>query len=177
MPKQTRIPIKKGPPAPGRKAPGVERTGVLKSEPHKRTTIPRHPKPAAQPAPAKPAARKPPGKALDSGNKTVTIKHVSSKKPTTARASSPPLGGMLTGDASIVVGGVVIATGLTVVKQLLDSKLSMRPVIGGFVVGTGLLLLALVNTPIATALTLLIVTTSILTNGAFILEKALKAAG
>ena len=174
MPKRTTIPKREG-----YKPRHYNPEGPLASRPHKTTTIPRKVAPKPEPAkPEPPAARKPPGKALDSGNKTVTIKHVSSKKPSTGGGSrAPVLGGMLTGDASIVVGGVVIATGLTVVKQLLDSKLSMRPVIGGFVVGTGLLLLALVNTPIATALTLLIVTTSILTNGAFILEKALKAAG
>lgn len=170
MVKRTTIPKR-----PGYEPRKYNPEGPLASRPHKTTTIKRN-----RPAPApveKPAAKKPTGKALDSGNKTVTIKHVSSSKGGGGGNRGPSfIGSMITGDASLVVGGVVVATGLTVLKQLLDSKLSMRPIIGGFVIGTGLLMLALISTPVATALALLILTTSVLTNGSFILQKALRAA-
>lgn len=74
-------------------------------------------------------------------------------------------------NAGFVIVGTVLASGLTVLNQLLHGTKSMRPVIGGFIVGTVLLLLAMFNTAIAGALALLVLLASILKNGVPILEK------
>lgn len=78
-------------------------------------------------------------------------------------------------DTTIVVGGVVTAAGLTSLNQLTEGKLSMRPVIGGFIVGTALLIVAFINTPVAAALALLLMITSVFVNGAPVMSKALGA--
>ncbi len=79
-------------------------------------------------------------------------------------------------NTTVIVTGTVVATGLTSLKQLLEGKLSMRPIIGGFVVGTVLLISAFFNTEIASALALLLLVTSVLNNGIPILEKVMNAA-
>lgn len=79
------------------------------------------------------------------------------------------LGGLKGG--TTIIAGTVTATGLTVLRQLLEGNLSMRPIISGFVVGTGLLVLGFFSTPIAAALALLLVVTSVLMNAPPILEK------
>ena len=71
----------------------------------------------------------------------------------------------------IVIGGVVVATGLTVLKDLLEGKKQFRPVIAGFVVGTLLLTIAMFSAPIAAALALLLLATSVMTNSIPILTK------
>jgi hypothetical protein len=77
---------------------------------------------------------------------------------------------------SVVVAGTIAATGLTVLNNLLQGKVSMRPVIAGFVVGTFLLLMAFFNTQIAAALALLLLLTSMLVNGLPLLQKVIKPA-
>lgn len=79
-------------------------------------------------------------------------------------------------DTGVVITGTILATGLTSINQLIEGKLSMRPILGGFVVGTFLLMIALFNTGIAVALALLIMVTSILINGLPIMQYVLKAA-
>lgn len=73
-----------------------------------------------------------------------------------------------------VIVGPVVATGLTVLNQLLNGTPTFRPVIAGFVVGTGLLLLAMFSMQVAAALALLILITSVFTNAAPILEKVMQ---
>lgn len=80
------------------------------------------------------------------------------------------------GNTSFIVAGAVMATGLTSLRQLLEGKLSMRPIIGGFIVGTMLLTMAFFNTDIAGALALLLLVASILNNGIPILNKVMNAA-
>lgn len=70
-----------------------------------------------------------------------------------------------------IVASVIAATGLTVLDDLLHGRLAMKPVIGGFIVGTGLLFIAFFNTPIAAALALLLLITSLLVNAVPVLEK------
>lgn len=70
-----------------------------------------------------------------------------------------------------IVAGVIAATGLTVLNDLLHDRLAMKPLIGGFIVGTGLLLMAFFNVPIAAALALLLLVTSLLVNAPPVLRK------
>lgn len=74
---------------------------------------------------------------------------------------------------TVVIAGTVTATGLTVLNQLLHNRLSMKPVIGGFIVGTALLMIAFFSTDIAAALALLMLTTSVLANANPILQKVM----
>jgi len=72
---------------------------------------------------------------------------------------------------SVVIAGTVLATGLTVLNNLLQGTKSFHPVIGGFIVGTVLLTLAFFSTDMAAALALLLLVTSVLMNGVPILKK------
>jgi len=72
-------------------------------------------------------------------------------------------------NVSMVIGGVVVATGLTSLHQLIAGKLSMQPVISGFVVGTALLITAFFSTGIASAIALLLLVASVMNNGVPIL--------
>lgn len=83
-----------------------------------------------------------------------------------------PVGGGFT-DVAVVIAGTVMSTGLTVLNDLLKGTINMRPIIGGFIVGTALLVIAMFNTPIAVALALLMLVTSVLINGTPILEKVM----
>jgi hypothetical protein len=77
------------------------------------------------------------------------------------------------GSTSTIIAGVVAATGLTVLNDLLAGNLAMKPVIAGFVVGTFLLVIGLFNTPIAGALALLLLITSVFVNGVPVLRKVM----
>ena len=70
-----------------------------------------------------------------------------------------------------VIAGTVVATGLTVLNQILNGGLSIKPIIGGFIVGTSLLTMALFSAPIAAALALLLLVTSVMVNTIPILQK------
>lgn len=113
--------------------------------------------------------RKPPGAAF-TGDKTVTVVHQSSGGSSGSRGGLPKVA---TGGGGTVIACVVVATGLTSLNQLLNNQRSMRPVIGGFVVGTMLLTLAFFAPAVASALALLILVSSVLTNGVPIMEKVL----
>lgn len=76
---------------------------------------------------------------------------------------------------SVVIAGTVLAAGLTSLNQLLNGELSMKPIIGGFVVGTFLLVIAFFNTAIAAALALLLLISSILINGVPVMQKVMNA--
>jgi hypothetical protein len=75
-----------------------------------------------------------------------------------------------------ILASIVTAIGLTAIKQLLDGKLSMRPIIGGFVVGAGLLIMSIFTVEIAVGLAVMILLASVLNNGVPILEKVMKMA-
>jgi hypothetical protein len=75
--------------------------------------------------------------------------------------------------ASLIVTGTIVASGMTVLNQLLNGSITMRPVIGGFIVGTSLLILALFNPQIASALALLLLVSSLLNNAAPVLAKVI----
>jgi hypothetical protein len=77
-------------------------------------------------------------------------------------------------NVSTVIGGVIVATGLTVLNDLLNGEIRMQPVISGFVVGTFLLILAFFSTPVAAALALLLVVTSVMRNGGAVLAKVMQ---
>lgn len=76
-------------------------------------------------------------------------------------------------NVTTVIAGTAVATALTSLNQLLNGTPSFRTIIGGFVVGTGLLVLAMFSTPVAAALALLILITSLLVNAAPILQKVM----
>lgn len=76
-------------------------------------------------------------------------------------------------DTTVVIAGTVVATGLTVLNDLLNGRLSMRPIIGGFIIGTSLLIMAFFNTSIAAAISLLLLTTSLFMNGVPVLTKVM----
>lgn len=126
-------------------------------------------------APKKNPTPKLPKAALTNGDRTVTIRHerVNGNRPS---SSSKPVSEKLyqgiTGGGTIIAA-TVGATGLTVLKQLLDGDINVKPVIGGFIVGTMLLMMAFFSVEIATALSLLLLLTSVLQNGTSILEKVL----
>lgn len=73
-------------------------------------------------------------------------------------------------NAVTVIASVSTATGLTVLANLLDGENSFSPVIGGFVVGTLLLMFSFVSAEIAAALALLALLTSVLMNADRILK-------
>ena len=77
---------------------------------------------------------------------------------------------------NVIIPSVVGAIALTEVKLLLDGKLGMRPIIGGFIVGAGLLIMSMFMTEIAVALSLMILLGSILNNGVPVLEKVMNMA-
>lgn len=79
------------------------------------------------------------------------------------------LGGLRGG--TLVIAGTVTATGLTVLNQLLRGEVQVKPIISGFIVGTMLLILAFWSVPVAAALSLLILVTSIFINAPAILEE------
>jgi hypothetical protein len=75
-----------------------------------------------------------------------------------------------------ILASVVAATGLTSLKLLLDGNLSMRPILGGFIVGTGLLIISFFAVEIAVGLALMILLASVLNNGVPVLEKVMRFA-
>lgn len=74
----------------------------------------------------------------------------------------------------IVIGGVVVSTGLTVLNQILHGEQTIQPVIAGFIVGTFLLIIALFSVEVAAAFALLLLTSSVLINAGGILAKVAK---
>ena len=74
-------------------------------------------------------------------------------------------------NVTTVIGGVIVATGLTVLNDLLNGEIRMAPIISGFIVGTFLLIIAFFSAEIASALALLLVVTSVLRNGGNVLAK------
>jgi hypothetical protein len=79
-------------------------------------------------------------------------------------------------NVNTILASVVAATALTALKQLLDGKLSMRPIIGGFIVGAGLLIMSFFAVEIAVGLALMILLASVLNNGVPVLEKVMRFA-
>lgn len=75
---------------------------------------------------------------------------------------------------SIVIGGTVVATGLTVLNQILNGTATIKPVIAGFIVGTFLLIICFFSVEVAAAFSLLLLTTSVLVNAGGILSKVAK---
>jgi hypothetical protein len=73
--------------------------------------------------------------------------------------------------SSTIIASVVTATGLTSLNQLLNDKQSFQPVIGGFVVGTMLLVMALFSESLAASMAILILVSSVLMNGTDLLSK------
>lgn len=75
--------------------------------------------------------------------------------------------------AGTIIVSVVGATGLTVLRNILDAKRqnTFQPVISGFVVGTFLLIMALFTEELAVAFALLLLVSSVLLNATKILAK------
>ena len=71
----------------------------------------------------------------------------------------------------MVVAGVSIATGMTVLRDLLYGNINVKPIIGGFAVGTFLLIIAFWSVEVASAFALLMLAASALTNAPLILTK------
>jgi uncharacterized BrkB/YihY/UPF0761 family membrane protein len=74
--------------------------------------------------------------------------------------------------ATTIIASVVAASGMTTLNQALNADISVKPAIGGFIVGTTLLILAFFSVEIATALALMLLVSSILINATGILDKA-----
>lgn len=74
--------------------------------------------------------------------------------------------------ANTIIACIIGATGLTVLRDLLDGNVRMKPIIGGFVAGAILLTIGFVSVPVAAALALMLLISSILINGSAVLAKA-----
>lgn len=74
-------------------------------------------------------------------------------------------------DSDVVVASTIAATGLAVLADILEGEPTMTPVVGGFIAGTILLMVAMVTETWAGIFALLILTTSILANGSTIAKK------
>lgn len=100
-----------------------------------------------------------------------SVTHTSVIKHKRARKSffAPSSGGF--GAVTTTIAATITATGLTVLNQTLNGKPSFQPVMGGFVVGTFLLVISFFSAEIAAALALLLLATSVLTNAVPILRK------
>lgn len=72
--------------------------------------------------------------------------------------------------ASTIIASVVVATGLTELKLLLQGTKSFQPVISGFMVGTGLLLIAFISVEVAVMLSFMILLSSFMFNVREIME-------
>jgi uncharacterized membrane protein YphA (DoxX/SURF4 family) len=79
------------------------------------------------------------------------------------------LGGLRGG--TVIIGATVTATGLTMLNKLLQGNVTVKPIISGFIVGTMLLIVGFWTVPVAAALALLLLVTSVLVNGEGILEE------
>lgn len=73
--------------------------------------------------------------------------------------------------STAILAGVIGATGLTVIRDLLDSELRMKPIIGGFVAGAILLTIGLISIPVAASLAIMLLIASVLVNGSAVLAK------
>lgn len=73
--------------------------------------------------------------------------------------------------ATTVIASVIAATGLTWLNGTLKGSPSVKPVIGGFIVGTILLILAFFSVEIATAFALMLLVSSVLINATSILKE------
>ena len=72
---------------------------------------------------------------------------------------------------------VALAAGTTVVRDAVHGKPSIKPVVGGFMLGAGLLMVNMFNPAVATGLATLIFVTALILNGAEIFQVANKAVG
>jgi len=76
--------------------------------------------------------------------------------------------------AATIIAATIAATGLTTLNGILNSKVSVQPVVGGFIVGTFLLMIAFFSVDIAVALALMFLVSSVLLNAVPILSKVQK---
>lgn len=73
--------------------------------------------------------------------------------------------------ATSIIVSTIIATGLTELNLLMSGKKSFQPIISGFIIGTGLLLLAFLSVDIAVMFSYMILLSSVLFNAKGILEQ------
>lgn len=73
--------------------------------------------------------------------------------------------------ATSIIASTIIATGLTELNLLMSGKKSFQPIISGFIIGTGLLLLAFLSVDIAVMFSYMILLSSVLFNAKGILEQ------
>jgi hypothetical protein len=66
---------------------------------------------------------------------------------------------------AVIMTSVVVATGVTLIADQQENKLSMRPIIGGWVLGLILFLIATFDDDIAKAFAVLVLVTAVLMNG------------
>lgn len=69
------------------------------------------------------------------------------------------------GTTSAVIGGTIIITGTSVLKDIHEGKPPVLPVVTGFLLGSALLLVAFASPPLAKALALMGVVGALATNG------------
>lgn len=79
------------------------------------------------------------------------------------------------GDTFTVVASVGTATGIASLKGILEGAPSMKPIIGGAVLGAFLLFIAIWSTQVAKALALLVLATAVLVNGTTVFKAVDKA--
>lgn len=66
---------------------------------------------------------------------------------------------------SVIMTSVVVATGVTLIADQQQSKLTMRPIIGGWILGLILFLIATFDEDIAKMFAVLVLVTAVLMNG------------
>lgn len=76
--------------------------------------------------------------------------------------------------AATIIAATIAATGLTVLDDILHGRVNVKPVVGGFIVGTFLLMIAFYSVDIAVALALMFLVSSVLLNAVPILSKVQK---
>lgn len=80
-------------------------------------------------------------------------------------------------DTTVIAGALVGATMVTYVRQGVENKLSIRPLIGMFIAGSILFLVSFWNTDVASAFAVLIFITSVVLNGAVVFDAIGKVTG
>lgn len=80
-------------------------------------------------------------------------------------------------DTSVTVASVAAATGFSVVRHIKEGHPSMKPILGGMMLGAFLLFIAMFSPSWAKAIAILVMATSALVNGAVVFGVANTVAG
>jgi uncharacterized membrane protein YiaA len=81
------------------------------------------------------------------------------------------------GDGFVVIGCTTVAVGLAETRQIVDKKPTMKPILGGMIMGAFLLFIGMFNMDIAKAIAILVLVASALSNGAVVFGAVGKVTG